>query len=115
MSIPPRFRIDNTDHIIDVAAPKATPPYAWDSVDIICPRYKAGGGEEEGGAEERYFIYMVRISHMKLKKQILIAFEYRWTRRATTPAAWAPPPGESFPATAPGSRSSTPSPSAPSA
>ena len=62
MSIPRRFRIDNTDHIIDVAAPKATPPYAWDSVDIICPRYKPG---EEDGGEERYFIYMVRISRIK--------------------------------------------------
>ena len=70
VSIPRRFRIDNTDHIIDVAAPKATPPYAWDSVDIICPRYKAGGeGMEESGGEERYFIYMVRISRIKSRNK----------------------------------------------
>lgn len=48
-----RFRIDNTDHIIDVNRDNL--PY--DQVNIICPVYAPGTKEEDA---EKYIIYNVR-------------------------------------------------------
>lgn len=50
----PIFRIDNTDHIIDVN--KGNVPFEYDQVNIICPVYTHGTKDEE---EERYIIYNV--------------------------------------------------------
>ena len=33
-----RFRIDNTDHIIDVN--QGTMPHEYDQINIICPHYQ---------------------------------------------------------------------------
>ncbi|XP_076323323.1 uncharacterized protein LOC143232118 [Tachypleus tridentatus] len=50
----PIFRIDNTDHIIDVN--KGNIPFEYDQVNIICPVYTPGTQEED---MERYIIYNV--------------------------------------------------------
>ncbi|KAL1469046.1 hypothetical protein MTO96_004779 [Rhipicephalus appendiculatus] len=50
----PIFRIDNTDHIIDVN--KGNIPFEYDQVNIICPVYRTGTQEED---VERYIIYNV--------------------------------------------------------
>ncbi|XP_076346408.1 ephrin-B1-like isoform X1 [Tachypleus tridentatus] len=50
----PIFRIDNTDHIIDVN--KGNIPFEYDQVNIICPVYSQGTQEED---VERYIIYNV--------------------------------------------------------
>ncbi len=49
-----RFRIDNTDHIIDVN--KNNIPFEYDQVNIICPVYTPGTHEEDA---EKYIIYNV--------------------------------------------------------
>ncbi|KAL0268708.1 UNVERIFIED_CONTAM: hypothetical protein PYX00_010537 [Menopon gallinae] len=49
-----RFRIDNTDHIIDVN--KGNIPFEYDQVNIICPVYTPGTHEEDA---EKYIIYNV--------------------------------------------------------
>lgn len=49
-----RFRIDNTDHIIDVN--KGNLAFEFDQVHIICPVYEPGTFENE---TERYIIYNV--------------------------------------------------------
>lgn len=48
------FRIDNTDHIIDVN--KGNIPFEYDQVNIICPVYRTGTQEED---VEQYIIYNV--------------------------------------------------------
>lgn len=50
----PIFRIDNTDHIIDVN--KGNIPFEYDQVNIICPVYTPGTKDED---VERYIIYNV--------------------------------------------------------
>lgn len=50
----PIFRIDNTDHIIDVN--KGNIPFEYDQVNIICPVYSPGTHEEDA---EKYIIYNV--------------------------------------------------------
>ncbi|XP_042145364.1 ephrin-A5 isoform X1 [Ixodes scapularis] len=50
----PIFRIDNTDHIIDVN--KGNIPFEYDQVNIICPVYRTGTREED---VEQYIIYNV--------------------------------------------------------
>lgn len=50
----PIFRIDNTDHIIDVN--KGNIPFEYDQVNIICPVYTPGTHEEDA---EKYIIYNV--------------------------------------------------------
>lgn len=50
----PIFRIDNTDHIIDVN--KGNIPFEYDQVNIICPVYMPGTHEEDA---EKYIIYNV--------------------------------------------------------
>lgn len=50
----PIFRIDNTDHIIDVN--KGNIPFEYDQVNIICPVHKTGTREED---VEQYVIYNV--------------------------------------------------------
>ncbi|XP_054706746.1 ephrin-B2-like [Uloborus diversus] len=57
-----RFRIDNTDHIIDVN--KNNLPFEYDQVNIICPVYPHSNQgtkseEEEEEDSERYIIYNV--------------------------------------------------------
>lgn len=57
-----RFRIDNTDHIIDVN--KNNLPFEYDQVNIICPVYPHSNQgtkteEEEDEETERYIIYNV--------------------------------------------------------
>lgn len=52
-----RFRIDNTDHIIDVN--KGNYPFEYDQVNIICPVYTPGTHEEDA---EKYIIYNVSIA-----------------------------------------------------
>lgn len=52
-----RFRIDNTDHIIDVN--KGNIPFEYDQVNIICPTYTPGTHEEDA---EKYIIYNVSIA-----------------------------------------------------
>ncbi|GLG97442.1 Uncharacterized protein GBIM_04209 [Gryllus bimaculatus] len=49
-----QFRIDNTDHIIDVN--KGNIPFEYDQVNIICPVYMPGTHEEDA---EKYIIYNV--------------------------------------------------------
>lgn len=49
-----RFRIDNTDHIIDVN--KGNLAYEFDQVHIICPVYEPGTFDNE---TEKYIIYNV--------------------------------------------------------
>lgn len=49
-----RFRIDNTDHIIDVNKNNAA--FEYDQVNIICPVYQPGTYDEEA---EKYIIYNV--------------------------------------------------------
>ncbi|GAB6028760.1 hypothetical protein CHUAL_004577 [Chamberlinius hualienensis] len=50
----PIFRIDNTDHIIDVN--RNSVPYEYDQVNIICPVYPPGANEDDS---EKYIIYNV--------------------------------------------------------
>jgi len=50
----PIFRIDNTDHIIDVN--KNNVPFEYDQVNIICPVYTPGTHEDDA---EKYIIYNV--------------------------------------------------------
>lgn len=52
-----RFRIDNTDHIIDVN--KGNVAYEYDQVNIICPMYSTGTREND---VERYIIYNVSLN-----------------------------------------------------
>ena len=53
-----RFRIDNTDHIIDVNVNKKRPLLDYDRISIICPLYsKAKTPNIED--TERYIIYNV--------------------------------------------------------
>ncbi|UYV65085.1 EFNB2 [Cordylochernes scorpioides] len=49
-----RFRIDNTDHIIDVN--QGNIPYEYDQVNIICPVIQPGTNPED---VEQYIIYNV--------------------------------------------------------
>ena len=49
----PIFRIDNTDHIIDVN--RGNQPWEYDQVNIICPLYHAGDSKKA----EQYIIYSV--------------------------------------------------------
>ncbi|KAG8257835.1 Ephrin-B2a [Homalodisca vitripennis] len=49
-----QFRIDNTDHIIDVN--KGNYPFEYDQVNIICPVYTPGTHEEDA---EKYIIYNI--------------------------------------------------------
>lgn len=49
-----RFRIDNTDHIIDVN--KGNLKFEYDQVNIICPVYMPGTYDEDA---EKYIIYNV--------------------------------------------------------
>ena len=51
----PMFRIDNTDHIIDVNM--GNKPWEYDQVNIICPVYRPGGIRSED--KERAVIYSV--------------------------------------------------------
>ncbi|XP_022174374.1 ephrin-B2-like, partial [Myzus persicae] len=48
------FRIDNTDHIIDVN--KGNQPFEYDQVNIVCPVYAPGTHESDA---EKYIIYNV--------------------------------------------------------
>ena len=50
----PIFRIDNTDHIIDVNSGNS--PFEWDQAHIICPMYKPG---TDSRSHEKYIIYNV--------------------------------------------------------
>ena len=50
----PIFRIDNTDHIMDVN--HGNQPWEYDQVNIICPNYPHRGPASE---EEKYIIYNV--------------------------------------------------------
>ncbi|XP_071522677.1 ephrin-A5b-like isoform X1 [Panulirus ornatus] len=50
----PIFRIDNTDHIIDVN--KGNIPFEYDQVNIICPVYNKDTTEDDA---EKYIIYNV--------------------------------------------------------
>ena len=51
----PIFRIDNTDHIIDVN--RGNKPWEYDQVNIICPVYRPG--EAMDGDKEKSIIYSV--------------------------------------------------------
>lgn len=62
-----RFRIDNTDHIIDVN--KGNIAFEYDQVNIICPVYVPGTDEENA---EKYIIYNVSIK--KLNVMVLLYF-----------------------------------------
>ena len=50
----PMFRIDNTDHILDVNA--GNHPWEYDQVNLVCPVYKPGTDEK---LQEQYIIYSV--------------------------------------------------------
>ena len=50
----PMFRIDNTDHILDVNA--GNHPWEYDQVNLVCPVYKPGTDEK---LQEKYIIYSV--------------------------------------------------------
>lgn len=54
-----RFRIDNTDHIIDVNKNNAM--FEYDQVNIICPVYQPGTYDDDFETE-KYIIYNVSIS-----------------------------------------------------
>lgn len=49
-----RFRIDNTDHIIDVNKHNAA--FEYDQVNIICPVYQSDTYDDD---TEKYIIYNV--------------------------------------------------------
>ena len=51
-----RFRIDNTDHIIDVN--RGNVAYEYDQINIVCPTYSKGTREED---IESYIIYNVSV------------------------------------------------------
>jgi hypothetical protein len=55
----PIFRIDNTDHIVDVN--QGNLPWEYDQLNIICPSYlgNRGGTISEQDTPERYIIYNV--------------------------------------------------------
>ncbi|XP_040580028.1 ephrin-B1-like [Lepeophtheirus salmonis] len=54
----PIFRIDNTDHILDVN--HGNQPWEYDQVNIICPNYKTlRGTSSDTEDEEKYIIYNV--------------------------------------------------------
>lgn len=50
----PIFRIDNTDHIVDVN--QGNLPWEYDQVNIVCPQYSRG---TRPAGSERYIIYNV--------------------------------------------------------
>jgi len=52
----PMFRIDNTDHIIDIN--RGNQPWEYDQVNIICPLYRRGDAKERSQMEQ-YIIYSV--------------------------------------------------------
>lgn len=52
----PIFRIDNTDHILDVN--QGNMPWEYDQVNLICPWYRSGTRGEERDME-KYIIYNV--------------------------------------------------------
>ncbi len=54
-----RFRIDNTDHIIDVKSAQDRPPFRYESVDIICPLYRRGHVIDHPSNVETFAIYLV--------------------------------------------------------
>ena len=55
----PIFRIDNTDHIVDVNSGNL--PFEYDQLNIICPRGGGPGARGVRGTEddERYLVYNV--------------------------------------------------------
>jgi len=56
----PIFRIDNTDHIVDVN--QGNLPWEYDQLNIICPSYsgtRGGTATREQDAPEKYIIYNV--------------------------------------------------------
>ncbi len=55
----PMFRIDNTDHIIDIN--QGNRPWEYDQVNIICPVYRPGKVSDisESGIKEQAIIYSV--------------------------------------------------------
>lgn len=57
-----RFRIDNTDHIIDVN--KGNMPFEYDQVNIVCPVYAPGTHESDA---EKYIIYNVSTFYTYIK------------------------------------------------
>lgn len=67
-----RFRIDNTDHIIDVN--KGNIPFEYDQVNIICPVYSSGTKDED---VERYIIYNVSMTAVS-QKSLLILTLFVW-------------------------------------
>lgn len=70
-----RFRIDNTDHIIDVN--KGNIPFEYDQVNIICPTYTPGTHEDDA---EKYIIYNVS-NFMYFKLDTLFKTHYNVTAR----------------------------------
>jgi len=57
----PIFRIDNTDHIVDVN--QGNSPFEFDQLNIICPSGGGGGGRVRGARgtedDEKYIVYNV--------------------------------------------------------
>merc|ERR1711976_842826 len=55
----PIFRIDNTDHIVDVN--QGNLPWEYDQLNIICPSYGSRGGTRTSDQDipEKYIIYNV--------------------------------------------------------
>jgi len=53
----PIFRIDNTDHIVDVN--QGNLPFEYDQLNIVCPAYQRGTRAATAGPPERYIIYNV--------------------------------------------------------
>ncbi len=53
----PIFRIDNTDHIIDVNVGNL--PHEVDQANFICPKYRKSVGGGRDGEHEKYVIYSV--------------------------------------------------------
>ncbi|CAG0915883.1 unnamed protein product, partial [Notodromas monacha] len=51
----PRFRLDNTDHIIDVN--RGNVPFEYDQVNIVCPSFNEGAPGAHSA--EKYVIYLV--------------------------------------------------------
>lgn len=53
----PMFRIDNTDHVIDVN--RGNKPWEYDQVNIICPVYRPGETRSHDDEKEKAIIYNV--------------------------------------------------------
>lgn len=81
-----RFRIDNTDHIIDVNKNNAA--FEYDQVNIICPVYQPGTYDEDA---EKYIIYNVSTRFVSNRNARNLALD-TGRKIVTSPSVYPGPP-----------------------